>query len=285
MKPIRKVLIVLLLISASLEVRAFTMHKTFSDVSPRDTVLINGRVISIRADVEVDTLKLSEPEKWRDNADFGMLLRVNAVVNPDEFEHVEYYVKENNTHIPELSFEMNHPFSLKKMKQFQYRLGASLGGASRLNSDLLHEDVIGFYSDGGRIDQIILISDPLQNEEDTFYTSRPLVGVFPQLKFNLGVEWHGLMRGARGWRWGVMLEYTPIKDQHITFNKLISTTPAEWDDIDPESTYTVDPTKSTYLQLKAFTSWSPWDRSWFIRGSVLWSPEKLEGAFSFGYHW
>ena len=285
MKPIRKVLIGMLLISASLEVGAFSLHETFAEVSPRDTVLINGRVISIRADVEVDTLKQREPEMWRDNADLGMLLRVNAVVNPEEFEHAEYYVKENNTHIPELSFEVNHPVSLKKMKQFHYRLGASLGGATRLNTDLLHEDVIGFYSDGGRIDQIILISDPLQNEEDTISTARPLVGVLPQVKINVGVEWHGLMRGARGWRWGAMLEYTPIKDQHITFNKLVSTNPEEWDDIDPDSTYTVDPTKSTYLQLKAFTSWSPWDRSWFIRGSVLWSPEKLEGAFSFGYHW
>ena len=105
----------------------------------------------------------------------------------------------------------------------------------------------------------------------------------PHFKLNLGVEWHGIMRAARGWRFGAMIEYTPIKDQVVELELItvsLELYQENGDKTDPELIYNQIPGQSNYLQLKSFASWSPWNSSIFIRWSILWSPNRKETALT-----
>ena len=106
-------------------------------------------------------------------------------------------------------------------------------------------------------------------------------------KLNLGVEWHGIIRAARGWRFGAMIEYTPIKDQVVEL-ELITVPFDEYQDngnaADPDLIYNQIPVQSNFLKIVSFASWSPWNSSIFIRWSMLWSPNRIEGALALGYY-
>jgi len=245
----------------------------------KDSVIINGSTISIRANVEVDTVAAKQQPKWSDDADFALLFKTNAIVSPPIFENEGFYTVISNTYLPELGFEFNH--TLGKSTQLNYRAGGSIGLASRFNSLKMNENAIGFHLDGRDLGQIVVVHDPLQNESDTL---RVPISLMPHLKFNVGLEWHGVMRGARGWRVGAELEWTPIKDQLTKLNEVSSSNPSDWDDINYLDTFSIEESETNYLHVKAFAQWSPWNRLWFLRGSVLWSPKKIEGGITLGYH-
>ena len=251
----------------------------------KDTVIINGQAITIRADVDIDSISLSSPN-WREHTDFAFLIRVNAGYSRPLGKQGDQFIHRSNTVFPEFGLEFNRPFSLKKSKQLNYRFGASVGFATRFESEELEPNVVGFNfnEENNSIEQIVIIPDDLQSEYDTLpvpmYTK-------PHFKLNLGVEWHGIMRAARGWRFGAMIECTPIKDQVVEI-ELSTVTLAEYQEngnkTDPELIYNHIPVQSNFLQLKSFASWSPWNRSIFIRLSMLWSQNRKEAALTLGYY-
>ena len=253
--------------------------------TPKDTVIINGQVITIRADVEIDSIALSRPN-WREHTDFAFLTRVNAGYSRPLGKQGDQYIHRSNTIYPEFGLEFNRPFSLKKSKQLNYRFCASVGFAKRFESEDLEPNVLGFIfnEENNFIEQIIIIPDDLQSEYDTL--SVPIY-IKPHFKLNLGVEWHGIMRAARGWRFGAMIEYTPIKDQVVEL-ELITVPFDEYQDngnaADPDLIYNQIPVQSNFLKIVSFASWSPWNSSIFIRWSMLWSPNRIEGALALGYY-
>ena len=246
---------------------------------PCDSVLINGQAISIRADVEIDSTTI-DGSRWRDFTDFAFLFRANAQFNHPELNQGDLLVQTNNTHLPEFSFELTSPFSFKKYRQLNYRAGVTVGFSSRFIEDDLDPDLIGFNLNGRNLEQIILVKDDLNNLADT--ANAPFV-MKPNFKINCGIEWHGVMRRARGWRVGAMVEYTPVKDQYVEM-QVLNLPSDQWGDIESTETYEIDEAKTNFLKLRVFASWSPWNTKLFIRGSALWSPTKTEGAISLGYH-
>ena len=253
--------------------------------APRDTVIINGQPITIRADVQIDSIALLG-QSWMDDADVAFLTRMNFGYSQPNHITEEQYLHRSNTILPEFGFELNRPFSLKKSKQLNYRIGATMGFATRFDSEELESNVVGFqYNDTTQnIEQIIVIPTELQSEYDTL--SVPM-NTKPHFKVNLGIEWHGIMRRARGWRVGAMLEFTPIKDQVVVFNQKVVEHKLDKDDnivVNHDLIYKIQPTQANFLQFKSFASWSPWNSSVFIRCSILWSPKRTEGALSLGYH-
>ena len=249
--------------------------------APKDTVTINGQVITIRADVEIDSMALSSPN-WREHTDFAFLTRVNAGYSRPLGKQGDQYIHRSNTNYPEFGLEFNKPFSLKKSKQLYYRFGASVGFAKRFESEDLEPNVLGFIfnEENNSIKQIVIIPDDLQSEFDTLTV--PMY-IKPHFKLNLGVEWHGIMRAARGWRFGAMIEYTPIKDQVVEL-ELITVPFDEYQDNGPDLIYNQIPVQSNFLKIVSFASWSPWNSSIFIRWSMLWSPNRIEGALALGYY-
>ena len=276
MKVFRLALFGLLLVAISLESYAFE--------APRDTVLINGQIISIRADVEIDTLAFQEEPKWRENADFAFISRMSYGFNNPQFEHDTFFLASSHSLLPEFGFEVNHPFSLKKSKQLNYRAGFTVGFANRFIEDDMDPNTIGFINDGLFLHQIIAVEDDLSPELDTLYA--PIV-YRPHVKLNLGVEWHGIMRGARGWRFGAMVEYAPIKHQLIRYEEFDSSdlTDDKYLEIDVEDTYEVEENVTSYIHARTFASWSSWNSPWFIRVSVLWSTSNLHTGITLGYIW
>ena len=252
---------------------------------PKDSVIINGQSITIRADVDIDSIALSIPN-WREHTDFAFLTRVNAGYSRPLGKQGNQFIHRSNTVFPEFGLEFNRPFSLKKSKQLNYRFGASVGFASRFESEDLEPNVVGFNfnEENNSIEQIVIIPDDLQSEYDTL--SVPM-HIKPHFKLNLGVEWHGIMRAARGWRFCAMIEYTPVKDQVVEL-ELSTVTLEEYQEngnkTDPELIYNQIPVQSNFLQLKSFASWSPWNSSIFIRLSTLWSPNRKEAALTLGYY-
>ena len=111
--------------------------------APKDTVIINGQAITIRADVEIDSIALSSPN-WREHTDFAFLTRVNAGYSRPLGRQGDQYIHRSNTVYPEFGLEFNRPFSLKKSKQLNYRFGASVGFATRFESEDLEPNVVGF---------------------------------------------------------------------------------------------------------------------------------------------
>ena len=204
--------------------------------APKDTVIINGQAITIRADVKIDSIALSSPN-WREHTNFAFLTRVNAGYSRPLGRQGEKYVHRSNTVYPEFGLEFNRPFSLKKSKQLNYRFGASVGFAKRFEIKDLEPNVVGFnFIDSiSQLEQIVIIPTELQPEYDTL--SVPMC-IKPHFKLSLGVEWHGIMRAARGWRFGAMIEFTPVKDQVVEL-ELSTVTLEEYQEngnkTDPES--------------------------------------------------
>ena len=258
--------------------------KSNAIVSLRDTVLINGQIISIRSDVEIDTLALQKNLKWRDHADFAFISRMSYGFNNPQFEHDTFFLASSHSLLPEFGFEVNHPFSLKKSKQLNYRAGFTVGFANRFIEDQMDPNTIGFINNGLILHQIIAVEDDLSPELDTLIA--PIV-YRPHVKLNLGVEWHGIMRGARGWRFGAMLEYAPIKHQLIRYEEFDSSVLVDdkYLEIEVEETYQVEENGTLSIQARAFASWSSWNSPWFLRGSVLWSTTNLHAAITLGYIW
>ncbi len=250
-----------------------------TEVIHRDTVSINGKVIRIRADVEIDTI-LMKTDKWTDDLEMAGLLVFGTNFQSSFNEFDDYYTQSSYVRFPEIGLEFSHPFKASKSKQFHYRVGVTVGLMKNMEVDPI-ENLIGFHYDGYSINQLSYIPDSLGNEpKDTISVVLPFK---PLPKINLGIEWHGVMRKARGWRIGLMLEVTPIQNQLVNYKKP-PLTASEWDDIDPESTYSIDDAYSSYIHLKMFYSWSPWNRPLFIRNSWVWSPNNLQTAFTLGYH-
>ena len=251
-----------------------------SEVFPRDTVSINGQVISIRADVEIDSL-LMRSGSWVDDLDVAALIRLGTTFQPSMSEFDESYSQTSYMRLPELGVEFNHPFFWSRSGQLNYRASVSVGASSRFKPENLEDKIIGFFYDGNNVNQIVLVPDDLQNESDTITVSNTLI---PQLKFNTGIEWHGVMRRARGWRVGLVVEVTPVKNQFVEYNKLIEDDPILWEEIAPSSTYNIDETIYSYFHVKIFYSWSPWNSPLFLRNSWIWSPNNLQTAIALGYN-
>ena len=126
--------------------------------APKDTVIINGQAITIRADVEIDSISLSSPN-WREYTDFAFLTRVNAGYSRPLGRQGDQYIHRSNTVYPEFGLEFNRPFSLKKSKQLNCRFGASVGFAKRFESKDLEPNVVGFnFIDSlSQLEQIVII--------------------------------------------------------------------------------------------------------------------------------
>jgi hypothetical protein len=279
MKVLQISILLVLCVGYTHTAMGFAIDPVKADPFTSDSVVIDGNTISIRANVEIDTISAKHPPKWADKTDFAILIKSNATVSPPVFEQQGYYTIFNNTHLPEFGFEFNHPFS--KSSQLNYRAGASLGLATRFNEMKVDPDAIGFFFENGDLSQIVVVRDDLQNESDTL---RVPIYLMPHMKLNVGIEWHGVMRRARGWRVGAAVEWTPIKDQLSYLYMVNSQDPNDWDDVDYQDTYSIQDSETNSLQVKAFASWSPWNRLWFLRSSILWSPKKLEGGITLGYH-
>lgn len=251
----------------------------FRAVSETDSVYVNGKPLRIVADIEVDSLKQREKEKWSEGAEWSMFTRVNALLNDRTFETVDYFRIVNNTHIPELGAEVIH--STEIHNQLYYKLGATIGLATKFHSDEVDSTAIGFELVDDELLQILVVPDDLQNETDTLPVPLSLV---PQLKINVGFEWHGVMRKARGWRFGASAEWTPVRNQLSHLYKIPSDNPDDWDEIDFESTYSIESLKTSKLHLRLYAGWSPWSSNIFMRGAIVLSPNRIEGGLTLGYH-
>ena len=246
----------------------------------KDTVSINGQIISIRADVEIDSL-LMRSGSWIDDLDIAALVRIGTNFQPSINQYDDYYSQSSYMRFPEVGVEFNHPFFFNRSQQLNYRAGVSVGASSRFKPQNLNDNTIGFFYDGKDLSQIVLVFDSLQNELDTI--SVP-ISLTPLVKFNMGIEWHGVMRAARGWRLGLMVEITPLRNQYVQYNMLTEVNPLLWDEIETSSTYSIDDSVYSIFHLKAFYSWSPWNSQFFFRNSWTWSPNNLQTAFTLGYH-
>lgn len=251
----------------------------FRLVSENDSVYVNGNPLRIVADVEVDSLKKKEKDKWSEGAEWSMFTRVNAVVNGLSFEEEEYFKIINNTHIPEIGGDVIH--ETKTHFQLHYRVGASVGLATRFLASEVDSTAIGFEMVDGKLWQILVVPDDLQNETDTADVPLSLV---PQLKINVGYEWHGVMRKAKGWVFGASAEWTPIKNQLTHLYKISSDNPDDWDQIDFESTYSIERLKTNALHLRFYAGWSPWLSNVYAKGAIVLSPNRIEGGITLGYH-
>ena len=251
--------------------------------NPRDTVLIDGHIINITANVEVDTV-WKRPEKsvfrkWLDGAEFIALARAGAEIGGDDASGNDFYVVKNEIRFPEFSLEAAHPFG--DSFQWYYRGGVSMGLSQIFDEESVNESAIGFEWDGLDVLEVYTTDvDVLGNEYDTIPAP---ITFSPKLKLALGVEWHGVMRAAEGWIWGAQLEWLPKKNE---FTKLYST--PELGESDPASsdlTYDIIPHKTNALQLRAFTSWSAWNSPWFLRAEVCWAPTRTSTWVSLGVRW
>lgn len=251
----------------------------FGLVAENDSVFVNGRPLRIVADVEVDSLVQKEKEKWNNEAEWSMFIRGNAVVQGLASETDTYHKIINHSHIPELGGDV--VVQTNAHFQLHYRLGASIGLASRFNASEVDSMAIGFEQVGGELLQIIIVPDDLQNEADT--ASVPL-SFIPKPKVSLGLEWHGVMRKARGWRFGAAAEWTPVRNQITHLYKIPSENPDDWDGINFEDTYSDESLVISRLHLRLYSSWSPWSSNFYGRGSIVLSPNRIEAGFALGYH-
>ena len=261
-------------------------HAHAFDISfdnPRDTVLIDGHIINITANVEVDTV-WKRPEKsvfrkWLDGAEFIALARAGAEIGGDDASENDFYVVKNEIRFPEFSLEAAHPFG--ESFQWYYRGGVSVGMSQIFDEEEVKESAIGFEWDGFDVLEIYTTDlDVLGNEYDT--TAAPIT-FRPKLKLSLGVEWHGVMRSAEGWIWGAQLEWLPKKNE---FTKLYPTPePGESDPVSSDLTYDIIPHKTNALQIRTFTSWSAWNSPWFLRAELCWAPTRTTTWVALGVRW
>jgi hypothetical protein len=245
--------------------------------------LIDGHIINITANVEVDTV-WKRPEKsvfrkWLDGAEFIALARAGAEIGGDDASGNDFYVVKNEIRFPEFSLEAAHPFG--DSFQWYYRGGVSMGLSQIFDEESVNESAIGFEWDGLDVLEVYTTDvDVLGNEYDTIPAP---IAFSPKLKLALGVEWHGVMRAAEGWIWGAQLEWLPKKNE---FTKLYPTPePGESDPISSDLTYEIIPHKTNTLQLRTFTSWSAWNSPWFLRAEVCWAPTRTTTWVALGVRW
>ena len=258
---------------------------SYEDVTlHKDTITVNGRVLKIRSEVEIDTMKINPEPKWIDDAELMGLIRFNAGIGmlPTEgvSDGLNFYRVMNNNHLPEVSFELSHPTRFSN--QLYYKFGSSIGLATIFDENQLDENAIGFNWDNGDVVQILIVPDPLSHESDTL--SVPIY-LMPQIKLSLGCEWHGVMRRARGWVVGGAVEWTLVKDKITRLYEVSKEDPDDWPSIDLSSIYDVEHEATNYVQLRLFAGWSPWNMPWFLRAEMCLSPDKLESGISLGYRW
>ena len=247
--------------------------------NPRDTVLIDGHIINITANVEVDTV-WKRPEKsvfrkWLDGAEFIALGRAGAEIGGDDASGNDFYVVKDEIRFPEFSLEAAHPFG--DSFQWYYRGGVSMGLSQIFDEESVNESAIGFEWDGLDVLEVYTTDvDVLGNEYDTIPAP---IAFSPKLKLALGVEWHGVMRAAEGWIWGAQLEWLPSKNE---FTELY---PPNEDLISSDLTYEIIPDKTNALQIRTFTSWSAWNSPWFLRAEVCWAPTRTTTWVALGVRW
>ncbi|HIK67743.1 MAG TPA: hypothetical protein EYF95_07220, partial [Flavobacteriales bacterium] len=185
-----------------------------AEVSPvcfKDTVLINGRILSIKSSVQVDTLS-PQPErtpfrKWLNDAQFYSAIRMGEEIGGEPEIGDGFFRVLEKTTFPEISVEVTHP--VNESFQLFYKTGANVSLVNLLNYNQLDEDVIGFnWDESDDLLQIISFEDPLLNESDTLQV--PLRNAV-NMSVIAGLEWRGVMRGARGWVWGGQIEWSPFK--------------------------------------------------------------------------
>ena len=258
-----------------------------AEVSPvcfKDTVLINGRILSIKSSVQVDTLS-PQPErtpfrKWLNDAQFYSAIRMGEEIGGEPEIGDGFFRVLEKTTFPEIAVEVTHP--VKKSFQLFYKTGANLSLVNLLNYNKLDDDVIGFnWDESDDLLQIISFEDPLLNESDTLQV--PLRNAV-NMSVIAGLEWRGVMRGARGWVWGGQLEWSPFKPKRAHLLEPPSD-PADWEEVLIESTYEMKPGETNAIKFRAYTSWSPWRTPLFLRAEVLVSIDSASACVGVGYLW
>jgi len=250
----------------------------------KDTVLINGQILSIKSSVEIDTLS-PQPErtqfrKWLDDAQFYSAIRMGEEIGEEPEIEDEFFRVLEKTSFPEIAIEVTHPF--KESVQLFYKTGANMSLVNLFNYNKLDDDVIGFNWDiSDELLQIISIEDPLGNEPDTLQV--PLNNSI-NLSVIAGLEWRGIMRGARGWTWGGQIEWSPFKPIRAHLLEPPKD-PALWEEVPVEDTYRMVVGETNAIKFRAYTSWSPWRIPMFIRAEVLISRDSASSYVSIGYLW
>jgi len=258
-----------------------------AEVSPvcfKDTVLINGRILSIKSSVQVDTLS-PQPErtpfrKWLNDAQFYSAIRMGEEIGGEPEIGDGFFRVLEKTTFPEISVEVTHP--VNESFQLFYKTGANVSLVNLLNYNKLDEDVIGFnWDESDDLLQIISFEDPLLNESDTLQV--PLRNAV-NMSVIAGLEWRGVMRGARGWVWGGQIEWSPFKPKRAHLLEPPSD-PADWEEVPMESTYEIKPGETNAIKFRAYTSWSPWRTPLFLRAEVLISKDSASACLGIGYLW
>lgn len=258
-----------------------------AEVSPvcfKDTVLINGRILSIKSSVQVDTLS-PQPErtpfrKWLNDAQFYSAIRMGEEIGGEPEIGDGFFRVLEKTTFPEISVEVTHP--VNESFQLFYKTGANVSLVNILNYNKLDEDVIGFnWDESDDLLQIISFEDPLLNESDTLQV--PLRNAV-NMSVIAGLEWRGVMRGARGWVWGGQIEWSPFKPKRAHLLEPPSD-PADWEEVPIESTYEIKPGETNAIKFRAYTSWSPWRTPLFLRAEVLISIDSASACLGIGYLW
>ncbi|MDA9835363.1 hypothetical protein N9C00_00250 [Flavobacteriales bacterium] len=258
-----------------------------AEVSPvcfKDTVLINGRILSIKSSVQVDTLS-PQPErtpfrKWLNDAQFYSAIRMGEEIGGEPEIGDGFFRVLEKTTFPEISVEVTHP--VNESFQLFYKTGANVSLVNLLNYNKLDEDVIGFnWDESDDLLQIISFEDPLLNESDTLQV--PLRNAV-NMSVIAGLEWRGVMRGARGWVWGGQIEWSPFKPKRAHLLEPPSD-PADWEEVPIESTYEIKPGETNAIKFRAYTSWSPWRTPLFLRAEVLISIDSASACLGIGYLW
>jgi hypothetical protein len=250
----------------------------------KDTVLINGQILSIKSSVEIDTLS-PQPErtqfrKWLDDAQFYSAIRMGEEIGEEPEIEDEFFRVLEKTSFPEIAIEVSHP--VKESVQLFYKTGTNLSLVHLFNYNKLDDNVIGFnWEVSDELLQIISIEDPLLNESDTMQV--PLNNSI-NLSVIAGLEWRGVMRGARGWVWGGQIEWSPFKPIRAFLYKPPAN-PDIWGDVPIESTYDMVEGETNAIKFRAYTSWSPWRIPMFIRAEVLISRDSASSCVSIGYLW
>jgi hypothetical protein len=251
----------------------------FTLVAYNDSVYVNGQPLRIVADVEVDSLVQKEKDKWDGEPEWSMFIRGNAVVWGLAAETDTYHKIINHSLIPELGADV--VVQTTAHFQLHYRLSASLGLAHRFDAVGVDSMAIGFERVDGELLQILVVPDDLQNEADTAVVPLTLI---PNPKVSLGLEWHGVMRKAKGWRFGATAEWTPVRNQITYLYKIPSDNPDHWTDIDHVSTFSDESLEISRLHLRVYAGWSPWSSDFYGRGAIVLSPNRIEASFALGYH-
>lgn len=263
---------------------AATLKAEVSPVCFKDTVLINGRILSIKSSVKVDTLS-PQPErtqfrKWLNDAQFYSVTRMGEEIGGEPAIGDGFFRVLEKTTFPEISVEVTHP--VKESFQLFYKTGANVSLVNLLHYNKLDDDVIGFnWDNSDNLLQIVSFEDPLLNESDSLQV--PLRNTV-NLSIVAGLEWRGVMRSARGWVWGGQIEWSPFKPKRAHLLEPPAD-PADWEEVLVESTYIMKPGETNAIKFRAYTSWSPWSTPFFIRGEVLLSKDSANACVGVGYLW